>query len=66
MQPIMLRQQILMKFHQPKMAEDRLRPLLGVSPKEMQIRDLLGQALEAQGKRAEAESLFQSSTPTGG
>ena len=66
MQPIMLRQQILMKFHQPKMAEDRLRPLLGVSPKEMQIRDLLGQALEAQGKRAEAESLFQSSTPAGG
>ena len=66
MQPIMLRQQILMKFHQPKMAEDRLRPLLDVNPKEMQIRDYLGQALEAQGKRAEAESLFQGLIPTGG
>jgi hypothetical protein len=66
MQPIMLRQQILLKFHQPKMAEERLRPLLGVNPKEMQIRELLGQALEAQGKRAEAESLYQSFAPQSG
>lgn len=65
MQPIMLRQQILMKFHEPKMAEDRLRQLLGKNPREMQIRELLGQALEAQGKRAQAESLFQSDIPRG-
>jgi len=63
MQPILLRHQILMRFHQPKLAEERLRPLMGLNPREAQIRDLLGQALEAQGKRAEAESLFQSASP---
>jgi predicted Zn-dependent protease len=66
MQPIELRQQILLKFHQPKMAEERLRALMGKNPKGMQIRELLGQALEAEGKRAEAESLFEGYGPSGG
>ena len=65
-QPIMLRQQILIKFNQPKMAEERLRRLMELNPQEPQLRDLLAQALEAQGKRAEAQNLFLGGAGSGG
>jgi tetratricopeptide (TPR) repeat protein len=59
MQPIQYRHQFLMKFNQPKMAEERVRRLLTVDPANTQLRDLLAQALDAQGKRKEALEVLQ-------
>jgi predicted Zn-dependent protease len=65
MQPIQIRQQILLKFNQAKMAEDRVRALLKADPGNSQLRDLLVQALEAQGKKKEAQDFLMGggSTP---
>jgi hypothetical protein len=59
MQPIQYRHQFLMKFNQPKMAEERVRRLLTADPSNTQLRDLLAQALDAQGKRKEALEVLQ-------
>jgi hypothetical protein len=63
MQPIQIRQQILLKFDQAKMAEDRVRALLKADPNNSQLRDLLVQTLEAQGKRKEAQQFLQGGVP---
>jgi len=59
MQPILLRQQILMKFEKPAMAEERARKLIALYPDNQQLRSMLVQALEAQGKRKEAQEFLQ-------
>jgi hypothetical protein len=59
MQPIHFRHEFLMKFSQPKMAEERARKLLAGAPADVQLRRFLAQALDAQGKRAEAMELLQ-------
>jgi hypothetical protein len=59
MQPIMLRQQMLMKFEKAAMAEERARKLVAADPNNFQLRDMLAQTLEAQGKRKEAQELLQ-------
>ncbi|MCU0608568.1 MAG: DUF2723 domain-containing protein [Chitinispirillaceae bacterium] len=58
-QPIMLRQQILLRFEKAAMAEERARALLAKDPGSTRLRDLLAQALEAQGKRKEVQELLQ-------
>jgi hypothetical protein len=63
MQPIQIRQQILLKYSKGKMAEDRIRALLKTNPDNSQLRDLLVQALEAQGKRKEAQEFLQGGVP---
>jgi hypothetical protein len=59
MQPVHFRHQFLLKFNQPKMAEERARKLLTADPSNSQLRDFLAQALDAQGKRKEAMELLQ-------
>jgi predicted Zn-dependent protease len=59
MQPVQFRHQFLLKYNQPKMAEVRARMLLAADPKNSQLRNLLAQALDAQGKRKEAQELLQ-------
>ena len=59
MQPVSLRQQILIKFNKPAMAEQRARKLVALYPDNAQLRSMLVQALEAQGKRKEAEEFLQ-------
>jgi hypothetical protein len=59
MQPIHYRHEFLLKFSQPKMAEARARKLLSLDPADTQLRRLLAQALDAQGKRKEAMELLR-------
>jgi hypothetical protein len=59
MQAIHFRHQFLLKFNQPKMAEERVRRLLAADPSNTQLRNLLAQSLDAQGKRKEALELLQ-------
>jgi predicted Zn-dependent protease len=59
MQPIHYRHEFLMKFREPKMAEERARKLLLIDPADAQLRRLLAQALDAQGKRKEALELLR-------
>jgi hypothetical protein len=63
MQPVQVRQQILLKFDRAKMAEERIRKLLKADPNNSQLRDLLAQSLEAQGKRKEAQDFLQGGVP---
>jgi predicted Zn-dependent protease len=60
MQPVLLRHQILMRFDQPKMAEERARKLLLLYPENNELRQMIAQALDAQGKRREAQEMMQS------
>ncbi len=59
MQPVSFRHQFLLKFNQPKMAEERVRRLMLADPGNSRLRELLAQALEVQGKRAEAREFLQ-------
>ncbi|MBN2036014.1 MAG: DUF2723 domain-containing protein [Chitinispirillaceae bacterium] len=59
MQPIMLRHRIIMKYGTPALAEEKLLPLYAADPSNTQLRDLLAQALEAQGKKEELQKLMQ-------
>jgi tetratricopeptide (TPR) repeat protein len=59
MQPVALRQQILMKLDKAAMAEERARKLIAQFPDNAQLRSMLVQALEAQGKRKEAQEILQ-------
>ena len=58
MQPIILRHQIIMKFGEPSMAEERLKKLIAADPANAQLRDMLAQALQAQGKQNDLQKLF--------
>ena len=53
MQPVRYRHDFLMGFKEAKMAEERVRSLLLADPSDAQLRRLLAQALDAQGKRTE-------------
>jgi hypothetical protein len=59
MQPVLLRHQILIKFDKPAMAEERARKLIALYPDNTQLRSMLVQSLEAQGKRKEAQEVLQ-------
>ena len=59
MQPIHYRHEFLLKFKEPKMAEERVRKLMLAYPANSQLLTLLAQALDAQGKRREARELLQ-------
>jgi hypothetical protein len=61
MQPIILRHQLIMNYGQPSMAEERLKPLYAADPSNTQLRDMLAQALEKQGKRKELDNLMEGS-----
>jgi hypothetical protein len=62
MQPIILRHQLIMNYGQPSMAEERLKPLYAADPSNTQLRDMLAQALEKQGKRKELDNLMEGSS----
>jgi predicted Zn-dependent protease len=53
------RHELLMKFGRAAMAEERVRSLLAESPGDLQLRKMLAQALDAQGKRAEALEMLK-------
>jgi hypothetical protein len=59
MQPVLMRQQILIKFDKAAMAEERARKLIAMYPDNAQLRSMLVQALEAQGKQKEAQEFLQ-------
>jgi hypothetical protein len=61
MQPIILRHQLIMKFGKPAMAEERLNKLIAADPDNAQLRDMLAQALQAQGKQKDLQKLFEGS-----
>jgi hypothetical protein len=61
MQPIILRHQIIMKFGEPSMAEERLKKLITADPDNAQLREMLAQALQAQGKKNDLQKLFDGS-----
>ncbi|MBN1129116.1 MAG: DUF2723 domain-containing protein [Chitinispirillaceae bacterium] len=62
-QPIVLRHQIIMKFGEPSMAEERLRKLIATDPSNSQLREMLAQALQAQGKEKELQDIMQQGSP---
>ncbi|MBN2188350.1 MAG: hypothetical protein JW699_02765, partial [Chitinispirillaceae bacterium] len=59
MQPVHYRHEFLMKFREPKMAEERVQKLLLIDPSDAQLRKFLAQALDAQGKRKEAMEILR-------